>query len=389
MERSKKAKTKSNADVILRILSIIAGAILGILLCRELDHATADLSSGLSLPVILGFFFVLWGAVLLQILIHEVGHLFFGLSLGYRFYTFRIGSLTWIKESNRIKFRKYSLSGTGGQCLMFLPEREITIKTHVLYHMGGSIFNAVSSILCAVVCFCIKEHSYLTLVLWIIAGIGLINALANGIPLKLALVNNDGHNAMSIGKDPKGEAAFCLQMKITEAESKGTRMKDMPDSWFSIPNRNDLGNSMVASTAVLACFRMMEQEKFIEADYLMEQLLGIESGMVGYHRVLLTCNRILIETLRENRQDRIRELLSPMQKKHMSALRKNPIVLRTEYALAQLSERNPSKVRNLRKEFDSIAKTYPYKEDIKDTRKLMALIDEKAQNYTTIAQQQS
>ncbi len=389
MNRSKKQKTNSFPEILATLLSGVIGAILGILSYRQLELALVDVPFGSRMLTYLCSFLVIGVACYLQILIHEAGHLLFGLLLGYRFHSFRVGSMTWIKEDGKIKFRKYSLIGTGGQCLMFLPEGEITLKTHVLYHMGGSILNAISGVLCIIGYVCCRGNYYLTAIFLMLGGMGFINALANGIPMKLSMVNNDGHNALSIARDPRGEEAFCLQMRISEAEVKGTAMKDMPDAWFSIPTKDALQNSLVANTAVLACFRMMEQRKFIEADYLMEQLLEIESGMVGYHRALLTCQRIYIETLRENRRDRIQYLLSPQQRKFMKAMRKQPMVLYTEYALALLSEGNHLKAQGIRKDFETVAKTYPYHDDIAESRSLMGLVDEKAQIYATIAQQRS
>ena len=54
-------------------------------------------------------------AVFVQIILHEGGHLIFGLATGYRFVSFRVGSLTLIKEGGKFRFKRFSISGTGGQ----------------------------------------------------------------------------------------------------------------------------------------------------------------------------------------------------------------------------------------------------------------------------------
>src|SRR5699024_5270507 len=53
-----------------------------------------------------------------HIIIHELGHLIFGLATGYSFVSFRVGSITIIREDGKFKNKKYSIPGTGGQCLM-------------------------------------------------------------------------------------------------------------------------------------------------------------------------------------------------------------------------------------------------------------------------------
>ncbi len=386
MTPNKKHKKAKITSTLVTILSMVVGGVLGLLFYRILDRATADLSSGLHLLVYIGSLLYVFALIWIQALIHESGHLIFGLLLGYRFHSFRVGSFMWIKDGGKLKLKRYSLAGTGGQCLMFLPKGKITPKTYLLYHLGGAIFNAICGIACIVGYVCCKEALWPGAIFFLTGGMSFISALSNGIPLRLAMVNNDGHNALSILRDPRGAEAFCNQLRIVEEESKGTRMKNMPDEWFPVPSEEAMENSMATGMGVLAAFRLMEQHKFLEADALMVYLLETDSAMVGYHRGLLTCQRIYIEILRENRWNVLQSFLTPDQKKFMKVMRKNPTVLRTEYALARLSEGNPVKAQAIQKEFEALAKVYPYEEDIADEGSLMALVDEKAQIYAMIAQ---
>lgn len=57
-------------------------------------------------------------AELIQIIFHEAGHLIFGLLTGYRFSSFRIVNLMWVKLDGRVQFRRLNFTGIGGQCLM-------------------------------------------------------------------------------------------------------------------------------------------------------------------------------------------------------------------------------------------------------------------------------
>lgn len=66
------------------------------------------------LLIFIFLFFGMAAAIILQIIIHEAGHLVFGLLTGYRFSSFRIGNLMWIKENSKIKLRRLSLTGTAG-----------------------------------------------------------------------------------------------------------------------------------------------------------------------------------------------------------------------------------------------------------------------------------
>ncbi len=140
-------------------------------------------------------------AIFLQIIIHEAGHLLFGLMNGYGFSSFRVGSFMWVKEGGRIKFRRFSLVGTGGQCLLIPPKMKDGKYPYVLYNLGGSIINMVSALLFAGLALLGRNINILSQMLMMLAVVGVAYALINAIPLQLEAVNNDGYNAFSLGKN--------------------------------------------------------------------------------------------------------------------------------------------------------------------------------------------
>ena len=86
-------------------------------------------------------------AVFVQIILHEGGHLIFGLATGYRFVSFRIGSLTLIKEKGKFRFKRFSISGTGGQCLLSPPDKPYEQLPYFWYNAGGVLMNLLTAIL--------------------------------------------------------------------------------------------------------------------------------------------------------------------------------------------------------------------------------------------------
>jgi len=56
-------------------------------------------------------------------------------------------------------------------------------------------------------------------------------------------------------------------------------------------------------------------------------------------------------------------------------MKKFPSILRTEYAIALLYENNKEKANIIKAEFEKIAKTYPYQNDIISERELLDYID--------------
>lgn len=90
---------------------MLIGAVCGILMVEYIDAMfEAEKSAGeIALSTAL-LFIGMYAAIYLQIIFHEAGHLLFGRMTGYRFSSFRIGSLMWIKEDGRLCFRRLSVA---------------------------------------------------------------------------------------------------------------------------------------------------------------------------------------------------------------------------------------------------------------------------------------
>ena len=107
-------------------VTLLSGAVLGISLViigfileenKIIRHGYFKYYTLLGFALLYLFFF-------LHIIIHEAGHLVFGLISGYRFLSFRIFSIIFVKVDGHIVRKRYSLRGTAGQCLMYPPKEE-------------------------------------------------------------------------------------------------------------------------------------------------------------------------------------------------------------------------------------------------------------------------
>ena len=134
---------------------------------------------------------------------------------------------------------------------------------------------------------------------------------------------------------------------------------------------------MVVVMGVFACNRLMDQQDFQEADKLMEHIMSIESGIVGLHRSLMVCDRMYIEMISENRKEVIDGMLTKEQKQFTKQMKKFPSVLRTEYALALLHNKDDAKAEQIKALFEKCAKSYPYQNDVMSERELMNIAENK------------
>ena len=373
---SKKKKKIQWQQYIGVLFFMMIGAICGFLMITYIESTIgdgADLSENLF--TLVSLFVFMYVGFFLHIIIHEGGHLIFGKLSGYTLSSFRIGSFMWLKENDTICFRRFSLSGTGGQCLMAPPEMRDGKIPVILYNLGGSLMNVITGSIFFALHVVFSEFAYLSIVFLMFSIIGFASALMNGIPMRMGTVDNDGYNAWALNRNPDAMRAFWVQMKANERISKGVRLKDMPDEWFEMPTDDAMKNSLVATIGVFACNRLMDAHRFEEADALMTRLLCMDSGMVGLYRNLLICDQIFCELIAQKRDQRIRTKMSKDQKKFMKSMKTFPSVIRTEYAYALLWEKDLEKAEKIKERFEKCAKTYPYPSDIQSERELIEIAD--------------
>lgn len=108
-------------------------------------------------------------AMLIQIIVHEAGHLVFGLISGYKFSSFRIFSFMWVKEDGKMRLKRLSIAGTGGQCLMSPPDMVDGRIPVVLYNLGGSLMNVIVSLVFFMLYFLLTEVPFVSVLLLMIA----------------------------------------------------------------------------------------------------------------------------------------------------------------------------------------------------------------------------
>lgn len=382
MKKESKKKLKWQQYVGL-VFMLLIGFACGVGIIRYMEASGAvDKPFGEYMIYLLVLLVCMYAAMFLQTIIHEAGHLVFGLLSGYTFSSFRIGRFMWIKLDGKIRFKQYSLAGTGGQCLMVPPELVNGKIPVVLSNLGGVILNIMSAAVCAVACLLLGKSSLIGAFLLMMAVIGFAYALINGIPMHAGAVDNDGMNALALGKNEAAMRAYWVQLKANAEIANGKRIKDMPDEWFTLPEDCEMGNSMVATIAVFAANRMVDAHKFKEADALMAHLLEIESGIVGLHRAQMITDRMFIELIGENRKDVVDAMLTKEQKQIMKAMKRHPSVIRTEYAYALLAEKDEAKAEKWKNAFEKCAKTHPYISDVESESELIAIAEKKAREST-------
>ena len=316
----------------------------------------------------------------LSTIVHEGGHLVFGLLSGYSFSSFRIGNIMWIKQDGKIKIRNLSITGTGGQCLMAPPEEKDAEIPVILYNLGGVIANVI---LCAV--FGLVYYLFLrinilvSLICLFGAIISFFIALTNGIPLNVGGVANDGMNAVQLSKNPAATRAFRHQLLMNSAQARGVRISEMPDEWFALSDDADMQNVHNASIAVFGVSRALDRCDTTTAEHEINKLLNSDYNIIGLHKNLLKCDLAFARLINRDSAD-VSDILTADQLKFMQSMKNFPSIIRTEYAIALLRENDEKKADLLKKSFEKIARKYPYPADIESEKELMDLASKNYKN---------
>ena len=102
----------------------------------------------------MGALVILILAVFLQIIIHEAGHLVCGLATGFRVVSFRVANIILVHHDSGWQFGRFSIAGTGGQCLME-PAIDDMQDAHRMpyawYLAGGVIANMVVTVISIII----------------------------------------------------------------------------------------------------------------------------------------------------------------------------------------------------------------------------------------------
>ena len=305
-------------------------------------------------------------SMFIQIVIHESGHLIFGLLSGYRFVSFRVFGMMWIREKGQLRRRSYSLAGTGGQCLMDAPDTDPLPV--ILYNMGGVIMNLLASGCALMLCMVFRGPLF-RLMAWTFAAVGIIYALINGIPITTAAVQNDGANTLELLKYPETKEAMRKQLRVNALMSDGMRLKDMPADLFETDS-SGYRHSLNVSIGVFRAMRLIDEHRFAEADEQISTLMHLPS-LPGVYKMQLEMEHVFLQIMNGNRDS---ALITESVKEALKAMKGSLSAVRTAYAVQRYILKNPEQTYRYRKHYEQMLADWPYKGEAEEERELMDLI---------------
>lgn len=255
-------------------------------------------------------------AFILNVVLHEGGHLVAGLLTGYRFVSFRFLNWTIIRRNGRLQWGNYELAGTGGQCLMAPPDRPVDKIDTRWYNAGGVLANLLIVVISALLLWAFDLPTWLDELLVIMIILGLLIGVGNGIPLKMGGVATDGLNLLQLEKDIPGKQCFCNILEFNALSQEGVPYDEMPEHIFALPQPIDWVNSMHVGAALLAATKMAAVHQWEEAYQLLTEAHDhSDEYMVLYQ--LEVENMMTLVCIAMGRDDEARQHYSDKVAKHV------------------------------------------------------------------------
>lgn len=199
----------------------------------------------------------------MQIIIHEAGHLLFGLITKYKLIMLRIFCFALVRGANgRCSFRIYRCSGSYGQCLMLPMGKEQ--YPYVLITLGGIIFNFITAALASMTIILYQPYlpfvHKLGVILFGFYGYGF--AALNLLRFSSSGATTDGSVLSALLKDYSARDCNKKQLKAAQYLIYGKTYGEIPLELLSVPVGAELSNPVIGYHKILESYYYMDHREW-------------------------------------------------------------------------------------------------------------------------------
>lgn len=266
------------------IASVSLGVFLAIsVMVSKPDLSIFDFTYHLAWFMLLFIFFMI-----LQTVIHELGHLIFGLLMGYSFISFSLFPFSLIKQESGYKISRMTISGIAGQCLMKPKTDDFTLFKTYIYNLGGGLLNIIASLLTIFILFNVTLTNYPLLIVRLFYLAGFAMAFLNLMPLKVNGVANDGYNMKMLVNDKNSLKAINDSLTIYATIVSGGHYTDLDRDYYYTDERFDYNNPLLIMLLVYKINFLIQAKDYNQAyKYIDETLANYDDILPHYQTILL------------------------------------------------------------------------------------------------------
>ena len=356
------------------VLSLALGASLGILLAKKCGDSLSALQAG---GYMIGSILLLSLAFVVQIILHEVGHMIAALLRGWKFIYFMIFSFIFTKQNGKFEVSRLKIPGALGQCIMSPPESGDTDGGILFYNAGGLIMNLLISIIALVVVIAgFDALSFVAAIFcYSLVITGLFIFLTNGIPSKASGLPNDGMNMLNLHKDPFSTKIFLESIRVVGQLFKGNRIQEVYKSYICDGQIIDYANPIHVMGASFDLSAAMAKLDFEKAKVILNSAEPYSGQIIALYRKEMTFEKIYLRLIEPHEQHDIAFLLTKEMKDYIEQQAKfRPVAIRVQYALARLYEKDEEKAEKIYLHFLQFCDNYYIKGEAKIEKDLVEYV---------------
>lgn len=377
-------KSTRHIDVILTsigyLLAVAPFVVLGGYVAASAKILVAADNLGLTL-IIMGVLLLLAVVFLyLHIIIHEGGHMVCALLSGWKFLSFRVGNFVLVEQDGKLKLKKTTVVGTGGQCLMIPPNVKYEDCPYFLYFLGGGTANILTGAVAFLVGLLVNPAMQVLFNMFAIIGIGL--GVSNLFPAKMSGIMNDGYQMfieIPESSDSK-KYMYCLMSAnaiLTEQESTQALPENIRTTILEIDD-GDMDNYFAVNLLLFKNSILQEEGKYEEVQQICRKIVAAPDMLQVFKNEAM-CELLYYEIMGEGSKEKIEKLADKNLMKYIKATSVYPSRRRLMYAYHLIYRNDLVAAENEYQALLKTAKTHPSKAEsaieIKEAERVKAYFE--------------
>lgn len=275
----------------LGIMTIAFGIVISILKYISVAGITMIFSDFVFIIMLIVLYAVCIG---IQIAIHEIGHLLFGIMFGYQLKAFQIGRFIVFKD-NKIEIIRADKFSQVGQCVMMPPKRIRNVST-LLYNYGGCIFNfGISLLILLLISTNIITIHLVPLTIFISSGFYVF--IVNFIPCIRNSISSDSLNALLLTNNSKMFNTYLLQLKIFNQLLVGKRPRELNLFDSDMDRVYNHQNPYSFYPIIMLYYALLDKGDYIKANEVLKNLSDNSSKYSDANREKIVIEEIYLKCL--------------------------------------------------------------------------------------------
>ncbi len=289
--------------------------------------------------------------IFIFLIVHELGHLLFGLLSGYEFISFQFFTNIIFKDTDgKIRTEKRKNRAVLGQCIMKYPKKKN--YNVIMYHVGGGILNLTFGLI-FIVLYILYPNGFLGAIFMAFASVNLLFMVTNLFPLNYP-TTNDGYNIYRYIKNKDVNKLYEEYLDISIDIRNNVEFKNL--SLLEHISKSNEKEVFFANHLYHQFYKELDLFKFDEAKETLEELFKThkEKKSNAYYACLF--EKIYFYGIYMNNEVEIKKCYDEIPKKIKKSLFKLQInnYLKVAYVVAQYVEYNPNKAKKMKENYKKL-----------------------------------